>query len=234
MAASQVTSGRRADSENDPMNERIADLDALPTADHESRHGLRHVLGAAAWQRLPPAVRARFAENAPDVSYAGAFEVVNASALGKFFAWLGALVGTPVVPRTGINVEARVDVRRTRDGIEWRREYHWGDRVDVVTSTKIVRDGGLIERLPARLNMPLEVREENGVLVFESRGYYFDFRFGGLFGLRLPLPAFFSPGCTRVEHVDLGNGWFRFTLMVMHPWFGEMFFQSGRFCATED
>lgn len=32
----------------------------------------------------------------------------------------------------------------------------------------------VIERLPARLNMPLDVREENGVLIFESRGYYFD------------------------------------------------------------
>lgn len=211
------------------MNERLAELDALPARHVPGHRGLRDVLGAAAWQRLPPAVRARFAESAPDTAYAGAFEVVNASALGKFFAWLGALVGTPVVPRTGVNVAARVDVRRTRDGIEWRREYHWGDRVDVVTSTKIVRDGGLIERLPARLNMPLEVREENGVLVFESLGYYFD-----VFGLRLPLPAFFSPGRTRVEHVDLGNGWFRFTLIVMHPWFGEMFFQSGRFCATED
>jgi hypothetical protein len=216
------------------MNERIAELDALPATDRGNRHGLRQVLGDAAWRRLPQAVRVRFAEDAPDANYAGAFEVVNASALGKFFAWLGALVGTPVVPRTGVNVAARVAVRRTRDGIEWHREYHWGDRVDVVTSTKIVREDGLIERLPARLNMPLDVREENGVLVFESRGYYFDFGFGGFFSLRLPLPTFFSPGRTRVEHVDLGNGWFRFTLIVMHPWFGEMFFQSGRFCATED
>jgi hypothetical protein len=216
------------------MNERLAELDALSASDTEASHGIRRVLGAAAWLRLPPAVRARFAESAPDVSYAGAFEVVNASLLGRFFAWLGTLVGTPVVPRTGVNVAARVDVRRTRDGIEWRREYHWGDAVDVVTSTKIVRDDGLVERLPAKLNMPLDVREENGVLVFESRGYYFEFASGELFRLRLPLPAFFSPGRTRVEHVDLGNGWFRFTLRVTHPWFGEMFFQSGRFCATED
>jgi hypothetical protein len=212
------------------MNERLAEFDALPgTAVDAANAGVRHLLGAAAWQRLPAAVRARFAEGAPDASYAGAFEVVQASALGRLFAWLGMLVGTPVVPRTGVNVAARVDVRATRDGVEWRREYRWGDCFDVVTSTKLVRDGTLIERLPARLNMPLDVREENGVLVFESRGYYFD-----LFGLRLPLPAFFSPGRTRVEHVDLGHGWFRFTLIVMHPFFGEMFFQTGRFCATED
>jgi hypothetical protein len=209
----------------------LADAGALPVVRGDARHGLRHVLGAAAWQRLPEAVRARFDETAPDVTYAGAFEAVNASALGRFFAWLGALVGTPVVPRTGENVAARVDVRATSDGVEWRREYEWeGGPTSVVTSTKLVRDGQLIERLPARLNMPLEVREENGVLVFESRGYYFDLGFG----LRLPLPAFFSPGMTRVEHVDLGHGWFRFTLIVVHPWFGDMFFQTGRFCAMED
>jgi hypothetical protein len=212
------------------MSHRIAELDALPAAlDATARHGLREVLGAAAWERLPAAVRARFAAGTPDARYAGAFEVVSASGLGRFFAWLGAMVGTPVVPRTGRDVEARVDVRATRDGVEWRREYRWGDRIDVVTSTKIVRGGGLIERLPARLNMPLDVREEHGVLVFESRGYFFD-----VFGLRMPLPAFFSPGRTRVEHVDLGHGWFRFTMIVTHPWFGEMFFQTGRFCATDE
>jgi hypothetical protein len=209
----------------------LADAGALPLGRTDARHGLRHVLGATAWQRLPEAVRARFAETAPDVTYGGAFEAVNASGLGRFFAWLGALVGTPVVPRTGENVAARVAVRATNDGVEWRREYEWEDgRTSVVTSTKLVRDGELIERLPARLNMPLDVREENGVLVFESRGYYFDLGFG----IRLPLPAFFSPGMTRVEHVDLGHGWFRFTLIVVHPWFGDMFFQTGRFCAMED
>jgi hypothetical protein len=217
------------------MKERIAELDALPPVLDGGKHpGLWHVLGSAAWLRLPAAVRARFAEGAPDATYAGAFEVVSASALGQFFAWLGALVGTPVVPRTGEHVEARVEVRARRGGIEWRREYHWGDVVDIVTSTKVVEDGRLIERLPACLNMPLEVHEENGVLVFESRGYYFEFRMGELLRLRLPLPGFFSPGRTRVEHVDLGNGWFRFTLIVTHPWFGQMFFQTGRFCATED
>lgn len=212
------------------MNHRLVTIDVpLTETGGCQRHGLRRVLGPAAWQRLPAAVRARFAADAPDVRYAGAFEVVQASVLGRVFAWLGTLAGTPVVPRTGTNVAARVDVRAVADGVEWRREYHWGDRVDVVTSTKIVSDGRLVERLPARLNMPLDVSEENGVLVFESRGYYFD-----LFGLHVPLPAFFSPGRTRVEHVELGHGWFRFTLLVAHPWFGQMFFQTGRFCASDE
>lgn len=195
------------------------------------RHGLHELLGVRAWLRLPDAVRERFAETAPDVTCAGAFEIVRASPLGRLFAWLGTIFGTPIVPRDGECVEARVRVRAVADGVAWHREYLWADGTrHVVTSTKVIVGGELVEKLPARLNMPLAVTEEHGVLVFTSTGYCFDLGFR----LRLPLPALFSPGTTRVEHVDLGHGWFRFTMIVMHPWLGEMFFQTGRFCATGD
>jgi hypothetical protein len=215
----------------------MADVGTLPRTcapPRRDRHGLRHVLGTAAWMRLPAAVRERFAESAADVTYAGAFEVVRASFLGRLFARLGTLFGTPVVPRGGANVAARVSVRETAAGVAWIREYLWHDGTrHVVSSTKVIDGQALIEKLPARLNMPLHVFEERGVLVFESRGYYFDLRVGD-FGVRVPLPELLSPGTTRVEHVDLGHGWFRFTMIVWHPWFGEMFFQTGRFCAAEE
>jgi hypothetical protein len=197
-----------------------------------ARHGLRDVLGTEAWNRLPEAVRERFAASSGDVTYAGAFEVVRASLLGRAFAYLGALFGTPVAPRGGRNVAARVFVRPHADGVDWDREYHWADGgVSLVQSTKVVTAAGdLVERLPARLCMPLAVHEAGGVLHFVGRSYYFDLGFE----VHLPLPAFFSPGTTHVEHIDLGHGWFRFTLAVEHPLFGELFFQTGRFCATEN
>jgi hypothetical protein len=195
-------------------------------------HGLRGVLGPDAWQRLPEAVRERFADSAGAVTYAGAFEVVRASWLGRAFAWIGVLFGTPVAPRCGDDVAARVMVRPAHDGVVWTRIYAWSDgREHHVRSTKLVTPAGtLIEKLPGRLNMPLRVYQAGGVLHFVSLGYYFDLGFG----LRLPLPALFSPGVTHVEHIDLGHGWFRFTMTVMHPQFGELFFQTGRFCATEE
>jgi hypothetical protein len=203
-----------------------------PGAASERHHGLRHVLGADAWQRLPEAVRERFADAAPAVTYAGAFEIVRANWLGQAFAWLGMLFGTPVAPRGGTDVAARVLVKPGHEGVVWTRIYEWADgRAHHVRSTKVVTaDGTLIEKLPARFNMPLHVYENGRVLHFVSRGYYFDLGFG----VRLPLPALFSPGVTHVEHVDLGRGWFRFTMTVTHPQFGELFFQTGRFCATED
>ncbi len=197
-----------------------------------SRHGLRGVLGAAAWNRLPAAVRERFADGAGAATYAGAFEIVRASRLGRLFALAATLFGKPVAPRVGENVEAWVRVLPVARGVAWLREYRWNDRRrDLVRSTKEVgADGRLVEKLPARLCMPLHAYEEDGVLHFRSRGYYFDLGFG----LRLWLPAFFTPGVTHVEHVDLGHGWFRFTMTVTHSVFGEMFFQTGRFCAAEE
>jgi hypothetical protein len=205
-------------------------------AAHGTRHGLREVLGARAWSRLPEAVRERFDEGAATVTYAGAFEIVRASLLGRLFAWLGVLFGRPITPRCGNAVAARVVVEPDAGGVAWTRVYEWADGgTDLVRSTKVVAGRELIERLPARLNMPLDVYEEDGALHFVSRGYYFDLGFGDPgFGLKLWLPGVFSPGVTHVEHIDLGHGWFRFTMIVMHPLFGEMFFQTGRFCALEE
>jgi hypothetical protein len=207
------------------------------------RHGLRDVLGPDAWNRLPEAVQERFAANAAAACYAGAFEVVRASAVGRVFAWLGMLFGTPVAPRVENHVAARVLVLPDAEGVAWNREYLWSDGTrHLVRSTKVVTDDGmLIEKLPARLCMPLHTFEAGGVLHFVSRGYYFDLGlgfdlgFGAVSaGLRLWLPDILSPGVTHVEHIDLGHGWFRFTMTVTHPLLGEMFFQTGRFCAAEE
>ena len=196
------------------------------------RHGLRDVLGATAWSRLPEAVRERFADTTAVATYAGAFEVVRASALGRVFAWVGTLFGTPVAPRAENHVAARVLVRPDARGVAWDREYLWADGTrSLVCSTKVVTDDGLlIEMLPARLCMPLDTYVEGGVLHFVSRGYYF--HLGA--GFRLWLPALLSPGVTHVEHIDLGHGWFRFTMTVTHPLGGEVYFQTGRFCAAEE
>jgi len=187
------------------------------------------LLGKVAWQRLPPAVRARFPDPAVAVDYVGEFEIVRASLLGRLIAWFCLLLGTPVVPRTGEHVPAVVRVGPTERGVAWNREYRWPrNPANLVRSTKVVgADGTLVEELPARLCMPLDVYESAGVLHFVSRGYYF--RLGAS---RLWVPHWLSPGTTHVEHEDEGAGWFRFTMTVRHPVFGELFYQTGRFCSA--
>ena len=190
---------------------------------------IESLLGRVAWQRLPAAVRARFPDPAVAVDYIGEFEIVRASLLGRLIAWFCLLLGTPVVPRTGEHVPAVVRVGPTERGVAWNREYRWPrNPANLVRSTKVIgADGTLVEELPARLCMPLDVYEAVGVLHFVSRGYYF--RLGAL---RLWLPQWLSPGTTHVEHEDEGAGWFRFTMTVRHPVFGELFYQTGRFCAA--
>jgi hypothetical protein len=198
-------------------------------------HGLEGVLGEVAWQRLPRAVQARFGDPAMAVDYVGEFEIVRASVLGRFIALLCKLIGTPVVPRTGAHVPAVVRVGPTERGVVWKREYQWPDRSTcLVRSTKVIGpDGTLVEELPAHLCMPLDVYERSGGLHFVSRGYYFNFGTGrNGRPIRIPLPAWLSPGNTHVEHLDEAHGWFRFTMTVTHPIFGELFYQTGRFHAA--
>lgn len=216
-------------------NDRLFGSSRLARAQQSrSGHSLREILGSVAWSRLPEAVRVRFADRAPAVDYAGEFEVVRASLLGRILAWACQIIGTPVVPRTGNNVQAAVHVRPSGDGVEWRREYRWsGQSSYLVRSTKVIRAGGvLVEELPAGLCMSLDVYEQSGILHFVSRAYFFEVPIPGT-RLRVPLklPKWLSPGITHVEHIDETKGWFRFTMTVTHPLFGEMFYQTGRFHA---
>jgi hypothetical protein len=195
------------------------------------RHGLRDVLGTTAWSCLLEAVRERFADSTAVRSTRGV-RGGTGEPPGRVFAWVGTLFGTPVAPRVESHVAARVLVRPDARGVAWDREYLWADGTrSLVCSTKVVtEDGLLIEMLPAHLCMPLDTYVEGGVLHFVSRGYYF--HLGA--GFRLWLPALLSPGVTHVEHIDLGHGWFRFTMTVTHPLGGEVYFQTGRFCAAEE
>lgn len=205
------------------------------TRQRSPAHSLRDILGSAAWSRLPGAVRVRFADRAPAVDYVGDFEIVRASLLGSVIAWTCQIIGTPVVPRTGRNVPAIVHVCPCGKGVEWRREYRWRSRSpSLVRSTKVIRaDGTLVEELPAHLCMSLDVYEQAGILHFVSRAYYFEVTLPGIRRrLRLVMPRWLSPGITHVEHIDEAEGWFRFTMTVTHPLFGQMFYQTGRFRAS--
>jgi len=187
------------------------------------------LLGDAAWLRLPPAVRQRFAycSHVTPTFYRGAMRV-EASFLGRCFAHVCRFIGTPVAPFTGesVPVDVRVQDLADHSGTVWERCYRFPGRpASIVRSVKqLDDDGSLVERLGAGLHMKLAVREIDGALYFISSGYFF--RLGPL---RIDLPQLFPPGMTRVAHIDKGNGRFQFTMRTAHPWFGEMFVQDGEF-----
>ena len=185
------------------------------------------LVGAAAWARLPAAVRRRFGVDHGAATYVGRM-ALRCSPVGRVFAALSRLFGSPLCGVTSAAVPTSVRVFDDgRGGMVWERSFHTagGCAPRVVRSTKMSgADGGLLERTDGGLSMALDVFEERGALVFESR------RFTLMLGrLRIPVPALLTPGTCRVTHTDLGDGLFRFDLDMVHPLWGHTFHQSGVF-----
>jgi hypothetical protein len=61
-------------------------------------------------------------------------------------------------------------------------------------------------------------------LVFRSAGYFVQ-----LLGHRFPLPRWLAPGALTVTHGELPDGWFSFTLDLVHPRFGALIRQAAVF-----
>ena len=187
----------------------------------------RGLLGEAAWARLPAAVQARFAAGAHALPcvYAGRMRV-RASWLGILFAHACRLIGTPLAPWVGEDVPVDVTVGAApAGGVTWARSYRFDGRAPVVVSSrKLMSRTGLLEVVRGGLGMRQALTEEDGALVFRSRGYVLH-----LGAWILPLPALLTPGEAWVEHRDLGGGAFRFSLRFVHPLAGETIFQSGVF-----
>ena len=181
----------------------------------------------AEWQSLSPAIRRRFAAGHADVSYAGNMEL-RTSVIGRVFSLAARLLGSPLAASRKQAVAATVNVGHDgAGGVVWERVLGANGSADgqQVRSTKRLGPGGGLEECTAGgLSMHLDVSVEDGALVFTSRGYFL------LIGsLRLPVPAWLTPGTCRVEHRDVGPGQFRFTLDMRHPLWGHTFHQTGVF-----
>src|SRR6185369_5747516 len=88
------------------------------------------LVGPAGWQRLPEAVRRRFAPHAGDETrYVGTMRAVACSGLGLLLAQLCRPIGNPFAPWPGRNVPVTITLRRdpATGGIAWEREYRFRD-----------------------------------------------------------------------------------------------------------
>jgi hypothetical protein len=153
---------------------------------------------------------------------------VEASLLGRCYAQLCRLIGTPVAPfvHEDVPVTVRVFDKPGAGGTVWERRYDFPGRAPViVSSTKQVEsDGTLVESLGAGLRMRLRVFERDGALHFLSTGYFFQ-----IGRLRISLPSWLPPGATHVVHEDRGGGRFLFSMHTAQPGNKAMYRQSGLF-----
>jgi Domain of unknown function (DUF4166) len=196
-------------------------LNLTRPAAHPEPLNLPQLLGPQAWGRLPAAVRRRFAPGHAAVSFTGHLDM-RCSALGRLLAWLTWPLRGPLVPHCVSAAPTEVTVAPDQaGGVVWARRMGG----HTVCSVKRAHpEGGVLERTAGGLAMALNVFEDDGALVFQSRHYAWCW--GPIY---LRLPAALSPGVCRVEHRDLGAGRFRFTLTMTHPLWGEMFRQTGEF-----
>ena len=179
------------------------------------------LLGPAAWGRLPAAVQRRFAAGHGAATYVGRMDL-RCSRLGRLLAWLALPLRGPLVPHCLSDVPTEVQVCPDGEGgVIWAR--CMGQQT-VQSVKRAHAEGGVLERTAGGLAMALDVFEEDGALVFQSRHYAWC-----LGRVYLRLPQWLSPGVCRVEHRDLGGGNFRFSLAMTHALWGETFHQNGVF-----
>nr|WP_297524044.1 DUF4166 domain-containing protein [uncultured Roseateles sp.] len=183
---------------------------------------LQALMGADAWSRLPAAVQRRFGLHAEPVHYVGRMDL-RCSPLGRMLAWLAWPLRGPLTPDCARDLPVEVTVLPDGlGGVVWSRRL--GRRL--VQSVKRAHPAGpgVLERTRGGLAMALDVFEDDGALVFQSRHYLWC-----VGPMRLRLPDALSPGQCRVEHRDLGAGRFRFTLTMTHARWGRTFEQTGVF-----
>ncbi len=191
----------------------------------------RHLLGAAAWMRLPRSVRRRFSRHLADgeqIIYRGEVVSLEMSSAGWLLAQIARIAGAPLpTTRDGLGASTVVVTENaTFGGQVWSRSYSRSRRFPQVihSAKRFAGPTGLEEYLGLGLVMPLEVREVDGQLVFRSAGFALD-----VAGRRFRLPQWASPGLCTVTHRAETDQRFSFTLTLDHPVFGRLLRQVAFF-----
>ena len=191
----------------------------------------RALLGDPAWFSLPAATRTRFGRKAVagrTITYLGEVTACKANFWGRCLAQIGRLVGGPLPLHADLAVAAAVTVAEdeAEAGQIWTRQYgrHCGFPQVIHSVKRFAGKTGLEEYLGFGLGIALTVRVADGALWFESDHYFL--RIGNR---RLGLLRWLNPGALTIGHIDHGNGWFTFTLDLVHAGFGRLMHQECRF-----
>ena len=189
------------------------------------------LLSPADWAALPEAVRNRFGRKArgtATISYVGTVDACTISHTGRILAQLARVVGGPLPLSQDRAVPAVVTVTEDEatGGQFWVRQYghHQGFPQVIHSVKRFAGPTGIEEYLGLGLGIALTLRVADGVLLFESDHYFWQFA-----GMRLRLPRWLAPGHLVIGHEDLGAGRFAFTLDLTHRALGTLITQRCTF-----
>jgi len=191
----------------------------------------RLLLGATAWNRLPPAVRRRFSKRLAGgrtTTYVGQILETRMSRLGWLIAQAARLIGAPLPTARDALMPATVSVTEdaATGGQVWTRVYGRQSAFPQVihSAKRFAGPTGLEEYVGHGVGMALTIDTDPGALHFRSRNYFLE-----AFGLRLDLPRWLGPGQVTVSHVECCPGWFLFVLDVSHSLLGQLIHQTALF-----
>ena len=193
------------------------------------------------WASLPLAIRRRFSKRVAGgqtIVYAGEILETRMSRAGWWLAHAARLIGAPLpLARDSPDRSARVPIVHlasvvavTEDmatgGQIWSRLYacRKGFPQAIHSAKRFAGPTGLEEYVGCGVGMTLTVHVREGALIFRSKKYFLE-----LFGRRLFLPQWLTPGTLYVTHAELPDGKFSFTLQIFHPRFGLLLRQMAIF-----
>lgn len=188
------------------------------------------------WYSLDKTIQERFQkdpEHGETIEYTGKMKTIRRSKMGWLFAYLTRIIGNPLSPYEGEDVQMDVLLfkKPNKSGTYWQRTYYYkGKKPFVVTSVKREgKKGEMMECVGGGFGMLLNVYHTGKELHFVSTRYFCE-----ALGIRALLPHWLSPGRTYVIHRDLGdNKHFIFEITMHHKQLGETFYQIGTFHRQE-
>jgi len=170
------------------------------------------------WFSLPLATRRRFSKR-----LAGGQTIVYA---GEILESWTSRAGWWLAQATRLASVVTVTEDMASGGQIWTRLYarRKGFPQVIHSSKRFAGPTGLEEYVGRGIGMTLTIYAREGALVFRSKNYFLE-----LFGRRLFLPAWLTPGTLYVTHAELPDGKFSFTLQIFHPRFGLLLRQMAIF-----
>ena len=191
----------------------------------------RALVRDAEWAQLSAPVRNRFSKRlagGATAVYVGEILETRLSRAGWLLAQAVRIIGGPLPTCRDVGVPSVVTVTEdmATGGQIWTRLYARRDGFPQVihSSKRFAGPSGLEEYVGYGVGMALTVHVERRALVFRSDHYFVH-----LFGLRIRLPAWLTPGALSVTHAEIGDNAFNFTLEISHPYFGVLIRQSANF-----
>ena len=191
----------------------------------------RALVAEADWAQLPPSIRRRFSKRlagGETAIYVGEVLDTTLSRSGWLLAQALRLIGAPLPTATDAKVPAVVTVTEdaATGGQIWTRVYARRRSFPQVihSSKRFAGPTGLEEYVGYGVGMPLRIAVEDGALVFRNDGYFLQ-----IFGRRIPLPVWASPGALSVSHAEMDDGRFRFSLEIAHSLLGLLVRQTAAF-----